>query len=149
MKAQHFLIFFTIIAGILIAAATVHYTAPIQTEIQFRQMEIHFVNENATAKVEYEVGFLTQLYVFFFGSRNLDPYLDQLLYDFDEYQITSVHGTTATIELINASRPSGSYYLHDQHMLGYEVGRLIIYDPDGKTLSFENATRTPNTFYDI
>lgn len=110
-------------------------------------MDIHFANENATADVEYEVGFLSQLYVFFFGSRNLDPYLDVLLYDFEEYRIISVHGTTATIELINSSRQEGDYYLHDNHFLGYEVGRLALYFPDGKTMTFENATETPNVFY--
>ena len=147
MKASHFLILFAAVSVILIASAMFQYSLAPQTTIHITRMDVHFSNENATADINYEVGFLTQLYVFFFGSRNLDPYLDILLYDFEEYRVTSVHGTTATVELINSSRREGAYYLHDNHQLGYEVGRLALYFPDGKTMTFDNATETPNVFY--
>ncbi|MDL2261123.1 hypothetical protein LJC08_02680 [Methanimicrococcus sp. OttesenSCG-928-J09] len=147
MKAEHFLIIFIVVSIGLIAAATFHYSVEPTVNFKVTDMEVLFYEENATADIEYEVGFLTQIYVFFFGSRNLNPFLDELLYDFEEYRVISVHGTTATVELINASRLSGSYYLHDTHMLGFEVGKLTLKYPDGKTLTFENATETPNTFY--
>lgn len=147
MKASHFLILFAAVSVILIASAMFQYSLSPQTPIHITQMDVHFTNENATANIEYEVDFLSQLYVFFFGSRNLDPYLDVLLYDFEEYRITSVHGTTATIELINSSRQESIYYLHDTHRLGYEVERLTLYFPDGKTMTFDNAVETPNVFY--
>ncbi|WNY28660.1 hypothetical protein MmiEs2_08630 [Methanimicrococcus stummii] len=147
MKASHLLILFAAVTVILVASATLHYSIAPQKSVQFTKMEIHFQNENATADIEYEVGLLTQLYVFFFGSRNLDPYLDELLYDFEEYRITSVLGATATVELINASRYEGSYYLHEKHTLGTDVNRLILYFPDGKTMTFDNATETQNVFY--
>ncbi len=147
MKASHFLILFAAVSVILIASAMFQYSLIPQTPIHITRMDIHFANENATADIEYEVGFLTQLYVFFFGSRNLDPYLDVLLYDFEEYRIISVHGTTATVELINSSRREGPYYLHDTHKLGYEVGRLALYFPDGKTMTFDNTAETASVFY--
>lgn len=135
------------ISAVLVASATFHYSMTPQTKFQVTEMEILFNNQNATANIEYEVGFLTQIYIFFFGSRNLDPYIDELLHDFDEYQVVSVHGTTATIELINSSRYTGTYYLHDKHLLGYEVAHLIFYFPDGKTMTFDNATETLSVFY--
>ncbi|MBZ3935623.1 hypothetical protein [Methanimicrococcus blatticola] len=147
MKASHFFILFAAVSVILVASTMFQYSLSSQPPIHINQMDIHFTNENATVRIDYEVGFLSQLYVFFFGSRNLDPYLDVLLYDFEEYRITSVHGTTATIELINSSRREGLYYLHDSHRLGYEVGHLALYFPDGKTMTFDNATETPNVFY--
>ncbi|WNY22861.1 hypothetical protein MmiHf6_01490 [Methanimicrococcus hongohii] len=147
MKASHFLIFFAVLSVLLIASATFHYSVAPQTSVHFTGVGIHFTNENATAEIDYEIGFLTQMYVFFFGSRNLDPYLDELLYDFEEYRITSVHGTRATVELINVSRFQGTYYLHETRMLGSEVDRLTLYFPDNKTMTFDNATETQNVFY--
>lgn len=147
MKASHLLIFFAAVSVILIASAMFQYSLAPQTAIHMTRMDIHFMGENATADIEYEIGFMTQLYVFFFGSRNLDPYLGVLLDDFDEYRIISVQGTTSTVELINSSRLEGGYYLHDNHQLGYEVDRLTMYFPDGKTMTFNNATETTNIFY--
>lgn len=147
MKALPVFILFAVVSGALITAATLHYSVEPRTNIEFLQMDVYFRNENATADIEYEVGFFSQLFIFFFGSRHLDPYLSELLSDFDEYRVVSVHGTVATVELINASRAAGEYYLHDKHFLGYEVNQLILYYPDNKMLTFYNATETPNTFY--
>ena len=147
MKPQQFLVPFLIVAAVIVASASFGWHAEPQTELHVTQMEIRFHDANATAQIHYEVGFLTQMYVSFFGSRNLDPYIASFLYGFDEYQITSVRGNSATVELINASRMTGAYYLHDAHPLGSPVNRLVLFYPDGKTLTFENATETPNTFY--
>ncbi|MDR2943930.1 MAG: hypothetical protein LBU81_02435 [Methanosarcinales archaeon] len=147
MKASHFLILFSAVSVILIASAMFQYSLAPQTPIHITRMDIRFSEANATADIEYSTAFLTHLYVIFFGSRNLDPYFDSFLLDFEEYRILSVHGTTATIELINSSRQEGLYYLHDTHHLGYEVERLTLYFPDGKTMTFNNAVDTPNVFY--
>jgi len=147
MKPQQLLIPFLIVAVIIIASASHGWDAEPHTELYVTQMEIQFHRENATAHIEYEVDFLTQMYISFFGNRHLDPFIDSFLYGFDEYQMTSVQGSSATVELINASRLTGDYYLHDTRPLGSQVNRLILYYPDGKTLTFENAAETPNTFY--
>ena len=147
MKPQQFLLPLLIVAAVIIASASFGWDAEPHTDFQVTQLALLFHGENATAQIDYEVGFLTQMYVSFFGSRNLDPFIDSFLYGFDEYQITSVQGSSATVELINASRLTGDYYLHDAHPLGSPVNRLILYYPDGKNLTFENAAETPNTFY--
>ena len=147
MKPQQLLILFLIVAAVVIVSASFGWDAEPHTEMQVKQMEIRFHGENATAQIDFEVGFLTQMYVSFFGNRNLDPFIVSFLYGFDEYRLTSVQGSSATVELINASRLTGDYYLHDSRSLGSPVNRLILYYPDGKTLTFENATETPNTFY--
>lgn len=147
MKASKILIFFIILSIILIAGATFQYTFTPQTNFHAGQMEIRFIDENAVAKVDYEVDFFTQGYLFLFGSRHLKPQIDNLLFDFEEYQIQSIRGTSATIEIFNISRSSDSVFLHDKRELGYEVDKLILLYPDGKTLTFNNATETPNTFY--
>ena len=147
MKASHLLILFTVLSVALIASATLHYTVTPQASIQMSQMEIHFVNQNAVAVINYEVGFLTQLYFLFFGTHHLSPYLQELLFDFEEYRIISIHSTTATVELLNVSRFEDVFYLHDSRMLGSEVGLLILFFPDGHTRSFYNAVVTPNVFY--
>ena len=147
MKAAHYLILFFAISFILIAAATLQYSPVMKTEIHITRMEMHFSGENAMTEIDYEVGFLTEIYLLFFGSRNLNPYISQLLYDFEEYQIISVRGTTATIELLNVANYTGGYYLHNSRSLGMPVDRLILVYPDGKALTFENATETQSIFY--
>jgi hypothetical protein len=134
-------------SAILIASASLHYSVTPQVSVQITKMEIHFLNENATSIIDFDVGFLTHLYILVFGGRNLDPYLEELFYDFEEYRITSVRGTTATVELINVSRSEGALYLHEKRMLGIEVGLLILLFPDGHTMTFNNTTETQNVFY--
>ncbi|MDY0267097.1 MAG: hypothetical protein RBQ94_05575 [Methanimicrococcus sp.] len=147
MKATNILIFFMILSTMLVAGATFQYAFTPQANFHVTQMEILFMDENAVARVDYTVDFFTQGYLFLFGSRNLNPQINELLFDFEEYQIQSIRGTSATVELFNISRPSDSVFLHDKRELGYEVDKLILLYPDGKTLTFNNATETPNTFY--
>jgi len=147
MKAAHFLVFFFALSLVLVAAATFQYTLEMKTDIHITRVEMSFNNENALTEIDYEVGFLTEIYIFFFGSRNLNPYMDQLLFDFEEYQIISIRGTTATIELLNVSKFSGEYYLHNSRSLGMPVDQLILVYPDGKYLTFNNAVETQSIFY--
>ncbi|MCL2863675.1 MAG: hypothetical protein FWE54_06325 [Methanimicrococcus sp.] len=147
MKPQQLLVLFMVVAAVIIASASFGWDVVPHTELNVTQLEIRFDNENATAQIYYEAGFLTQMYVSFFGSRNLDPFIDSFLYGFEEYQMISVQGNSATVKLVNSSRLTGNYYLHDTRPLGSQVDRLILYYPDGKFLTFENATETPNTFY--
>jgi len=147
MKPQQFLIFFLLVGFILILFASFNIQVNPQTGFHVTQMEIRFNGTNATADIDYDIGFLTQIYVLFFGSRNLDPYLEKFLYDFDEFQLISVSGSTATVELTNASRLTGGYYIHDSRHLGNPVTKLTLVYPDGKMRTFENAIETSNTFY--
>jgi len=147
MKPQQFLIFFLLVGIILILFASFNIQADLKMGFHVTQMEIQFNGTNATADIEYDVGFLTQVYVLFFGSRNLDPYIEKFLSGFEEIQLISVSGTMATVELTNASRVTGGYYIHDSRPLGNSVSKLTLIYPDGKTRTFENASETSNTFY--
>ena len=146
MKPKQFLIPFLLISFILVLSASYQLDFKSQTELNVTQMRIEFDGLDATATIDYDVGFLTQMYAFFIGSRNLVPYLEDFLYGYEEFQIISVRGTTATVELPNSSRISSSYYLHDSRELGSTVPTLLMVYPDAeKTFIYYNVSATQNT----
>jgi len=147
MKATHYFFLFLILAGFIVISSTFHLYLSPRTDVQFDQFTITFDGVNATGEIEYNVGFLTDLYIFFFGSRNLDPYITNFLYGFGEYRIVSFKDNSVTVEFVNSSRFVDPYYLHDSRPLGSPVHRLILLYPDGETRIYENVSATPNTFY--
>ena len=147
MKATQHFILFLIIAGIIVVSATFHLSFSPRTDVQFHQFTITFDGVNATGELEYNTGFLTDLYVFFFGSRNLDPYISNFLFGFSEYRVVAFQGNSVMIEFTNSSRVVDRYYLHDACPLGSPVQRLVLVYPDGETRIYENVSATPNTFY--
>jgi len=151
MKPKQFLIPFLIISFILVLSASYQLNFEPKTELHINQMEMRFNGMNATATISYDVDFLTQMYVFFFGGRNLEPYLGDFLYDFDEFRFVSVRGTTAEVELINVSRRTGPYYIQDQRLLGSQVSTLILVYPVQKndTLTYFNVTSIQRTYYEV
>ena len=149
MKSTQYFILFFVLAGLVVLPATLHWEFFPRTDVQFEQLTITFDGVNATAELEYNVGFLTELYIFFFGNRNLDPYINNFFYGFDEYQIRSFQGNSATVNLNNVSRISPPYYLHDGRPFGSPVNRLVLVFPDGEVRIFENPSKTPNIFYDL
>ena len=131
MKPKQFLIPFFLISFILVFSAY-HLDFETQPRVHVTQMEIKFDGLNATSTIDYDVGFLTQIYVLFFGSRNLVPYVEDFLRGFEEFQIDSVNETTAKVKLTNVSRVGSSSYIHDNRTLGSTVPTLImIYDYPG------------------
>ncbi|WNY26795.1 hypothetical protein [Methanolapillus ohkumae] len=147
MKQTHFLLLFLLLSVLLIFLASNHIYADIQTDLDVSEMTITFHETDATAEIKYNVGALTHIYIFFFGSRNLDPFIEDFLVGFPDHEIKSVNSNTSVVELYNASRVSGVYYLHDSCPLRSPVDLLTLVYPDGRTKTFENVTETPNTFY--
>ena len=147
MKPKQFLIPFLLISFILVLSASYQLNFEPKTELHVNQMEMRFNGPNATATIDYDVGFLTQVYVFFFGGRNLEPYLGDFLYDFDEFRFVSVRGTTAEVELINVSRWGGSYYFYESNQFGSQVPIIILIYPDGTKKTLENTNKAMNIFY--
>jgi hypothetical protein len=147
MKATQYFILFLILAAAVVIPAAFHLHFSPRTDVQFHQFTMTFDGMNATGEIEYNVGFLTDLYVFFFGSRNLEPYINNFLYNFDEYRIVSFHGNSVTVEFTNSSRFVDQYYLHDSRPFGNQVNWLVLIYPDGETRIYENVSATPNTFY--
>ena len=151
MKPKQFLIPFLLISFILVFSASYQLNFEPKTEFHVTQMEIKFEELNATATIDFDVDFLTQMYIFFFGGRNLEPYLEDFLYDFDEFRFVSVRGTTAEVELINVSRRTGPYYIQDSRLLGSQVSTLILVYPVKKndTLTYFNVTSIQRTYYEV
>ena len=147
MKATQYFILFLILAAIIVVSAAFGLSPSPRTDVQFHQFTIIFDGVNATGEIEYNTGFLTDLYIFFFGSRNLDPYINNFLYGFSEYRIIEFHGNSVTVEFTNSSRVVDRYYLHDACPFGDQVQRLVLVYPDGETRIYENVSATPNTFY--
>ena len=148
MKPKQFLIPFLIISFILVLSASYQLNFEPKTELHVNQMEIEFDGLNATATIDYDVGFLTQMYVFFFGNRNLIPYVEDFLFSYEEIQIVSVNETRAEVRLINSSRIVDSHAIHDKHPLGSKVTTLIqIYpavypNPNKDIRTYTNMTYT-------
>ena len=147
MKSQQFFLLFLMISVVMILSASLQLNMELQPKIHVTQLEIVFNGTNATATVDYDLNFFTQLYIFFFGNRNLDPLLNDFLYGFEEFQIDSIQGTTATAQLTNVSRYTGSIYLHDSRPFSSPVDELIYVYPEGEIRSYKNVTATRNTFY--
>ena len=146
MKPKQFLIPFLLISFILILSASGQLNSESQPKFHVTQMEMRFDGLNATATIDYDLGFLTEMYVFLFGNHNLVPYVEDFLYDFKEFQITSVSGTKAAVELPNSARVGGSSYIHDGREIGSTVPTLImVYAYPGteiETRVFEDVNKT-------
>ncbi|MDV0446555.1 hypothetical protein MsAg5_04000 [Methanosarcinaceae archaeon Ag5] len=148
MKPNQLFVLLFALSVLLIFLATFHVSATVQTDIDVKEMTMTFHDTGATAEIHYEIGLLTHIYTFFFGSRNLDPYISDFLVSFPDYRIVSIGSESATIELYNVTRTSNNYYLHDAHQLGSTVDLLVLVYPNGQTKTYENVSETPNTFYE-
>ncbi|WNY24953.1 hypothetical protein [Methanolapillus millepedarum] len=148
MKPIHVLILMLALSALLIFLATFHVSTGIQTDIDVQEMTMTFHGMDATAEIRYQIGLLTHIYAFFFGGRNLDPYISDFLVGFPDYKIVSVGSESATVELYNVTRVSNNYYLHDSHQLGSSADSLVLVYPNGQTKTYENVSETPNTFYE-
>jgi hypothetical protein len=80
MKPKQVLIPFLLISFILVLSTFIPMDFNPRAELHFTKMEIEFDGVNATATIDYDVGFLTQMYIFLFGNRNLDPCLEDFLF---------------------------------------------------------------------
>ena len=156
MKPKQVLIPFLLISFIFVLSTFIPMDFNPRAELHFTKMEIEFDGVNATATIDYDVGFLTQVYIFLFGNRNLEPYLEDFLSDYTESDIFSISGTSAKAKLINSSRISGPYYVHDNRSLGSPVATLIMIYPEdpgkdlGKeTLTYSNVSKVPSTFTNV
>jgi len=149
MKPKQVLIPFLLISFILVLSTFIPLDFNPRADLNFTKMEIEFDGVNATATIDYDVGFLTQVYIFLFGNRNLVPCLEDFLLSYEEVQVVSVNETKAEVRLINSSRTVDSYAIHEGHPLGSTVSTLIqIYpatppdtDKDIRTYTNTNATK--------
>ena len=67
-------------------------------------MEIAFNKTNADVSIEYRLSPFAQVYIFLFGSKNLEPKIKEIFSDFENIEIKNIGRTSASIEVKNVSK---------------------------------------------
>jgi hypothetical protein len=151
MKVKAIIAIALIISAVLMAAKV----SPADNGEQFREgryihvdsMEIQFKNSDATVSMKYHLSPFAQSYIFLFGSKNLEPKIEEIFSKFQEVKIVKIGRSSATLQIKNISRKSDEYYLHESKTLGVQTDVLTIVFPDGTKIDKEHTKETPNTFY--
>ena len=115
--------------------------------IHLDQVTIEFDKTDAEVSIEYHLSPFAQVYMFLFGSRHLEPKIQEIFFDFDDFTIQEIGRTHAKVLVKDISRQSSGYYLHDSRQLGIKPDTLTLVFPDGIQRNAENAKETPDTFY--
>lgn len=117
--------------------------------IHLDSMVIEFSKADAEISIEYHLSPFAQAYIFLFGSKHLEPKIEEIFYDFDNVNVQKIGRTSALIQVKGISRKSDGdeYYLHESRKLGMSPDTLTIVYPEGARRNIENAKFTPNTFY--
>ncbi|MGV8077028.1 MAG: hypothetical protein ACP5N0_07005 [Methanosarcina sp.] len=116
--------------------------------IHVDSMVIQFKQANATVSINYRLSPFAQSYMFLFGSKNLQPKIEEIFSEFQEVKIKKIGRSSASLQILNISKKSDEYYLHDSHKFGVQTDVLTLVYPDGKKRNVENAKETLNTFYE-
>jgi len=151
MKVKAIITIALIISAALMAARV---TPGVNTE-QFREgkyihidsMVIEFNKTDADVQIKYRLSPFAQIYMFMFGSRHLEPKIEDIFFDFENVEIRRIGRTSALIHVGNISRQNDEYYLHDSRELGMQPDVLTIVYPDRSRQNIENAKATPPIFY--
>jgi len=151
MKIKAIITIALIISAVLMA---VRVTPGINTN-QFREgkyihldsMVIEFDKTDADVQINYHLSPFAQVYIFLFGSKHLEPKIEEIFFDFDNVEIQKIGRTNAQIWIGNISRESDKHYLHDSKELGLEPEVLTLVYPDRTRKNIEHAKETTDTFY--
>lgn len=141
--------------ALIISAAlmAVKFSPEINTE-QFRQgkyihvdsIEIDFDRTDANVNIQYHLSPFAEVYMFLFGSKNLEPKIREIFANFTEVKILQIGRNSAFLQITNISREKDQNYLHDSRELGVSTDNLILVSPQG-TRRLENQNSTGNFFY--
>jgi hypothetical protein len=151
MKIKAIITIALIISAVLMAARV----SPGVNMEQFREgkyihldsMEIDFNQTDADVLIQYHLSPFAQVYMFLFGSKNLEPKIDEIFYDFEDIEIRRIGRTSALIHITNISRQNDEYYLHDSRKLGMQPDVLTLVYPDRTRQTINHAKATPDIFY--
>lgn len=159
MKIKAIITIALIISAALLAGKV---SSGIDTE-QFREgkyihidnMEIAFNKANADISIDYRLNPFAQVYIFLFGSKNLEPKVKEIFSDFDDIEIKNIGLTSASIEVKNVSKKNEDIskinkevYLFDSYKLGVQSDVLTFVYPEGKRRSYEHVKVTQPVFYE-
>ncbi|WP_154808768.1 hypothetical protein [Methanolobus vulcani] len=117
--------------------------------IHFKQVTMRFQDTDVLISMSYDLDMFSSMYIFLFGSHNLEPDIDNFFSDFDDFEVLEIDRNNAVIFARNVSRINGAYYLYDSHELNGTVDVLLMVLPNGDTNSFIDASSTEATFYDV
>ncbi|TQD27639.1 hypothetical protein FKV42_02965 [Methanolobus vulcani] len=110
---------------------------------------MRFQDTDVLISMSYDLDMFSSMYIFLFGSHNLEPDIDNFFSDFDDFEVLEIDRNNAVIFARNVSRINGAYYLYDSHELNGTVDVLLMVLPNGDTNSFIDASSTEATFYDV
>ena len=117
--------------------------------IHVDNMVIQFINRLMQQSVsKYHLSPFAQAYIFLFGSKNLEPKIEEIFSEFQEVEDPEDREGSASLQIKDISRQSDEYYLHESQKFGVQTDILTIVYPDGTKRNIEHAKETPNTFYD-
>lgn len=146
MKITAFLVFAMIIS-LLSFSASNNIISNDGEYIKFNQVSVEFQGTDTVISVSYSLDMFSSMYIFLLGAHNLEPAIDDLLFDFEGTEMLEIGKDKAVISAKNVSRKNDEFYLHDSHELGRNVNVLTIIYPDGATRTISDASATPDTFY--
>ncbi|AKB17973.1 MULTISPECIES: hypothetical protein [unclassified Methanosarcina] len=152
MKIKAIITIALIISAALMAAKV---SPGVNTE-QFREgkyihidsMVIEFNKMDADVQIQYNLSPFAQVYMFLFGSKHLEPKIEEIFFDFDNIEIQRIGINSALIHVNDISRQKDEDYLHDSRELGMQPDVLTLVYPDGKRKNIEHAKSTLDIFYE-
>ena len=151
MKIKAIITIALIISAALMAAKV---SPGVNTE-QFREgkyihidsMVIEFNKTDADVQIQYHLSPFAQVYMFLFGSRHLEPKIEEIFFDFENIEVKRIGRNSALIHIKDISRQNDEYYLHDSRKLGMQPDVLTLVYPDSTRQNIEHANATPYIFY--
>lgn len=152
MKIKAIITIALIISAVLMAARV---TPGINTN-QFREgkyihldsMTIEFDKTDADVQIQYHLSPFAQVYMFMFGSKHLEPKIEEIFFDFENIEVQRIGINSALIHVNDISRQKDEDYLHDSRELGMQPDMLTLVYPNGKRKNIENAKSTSDIFYE-
>ncbi|MGA9187975.1 MAG: hypothetical protein WB014_05265 [Methanosarcina sp.] len=154
MNSKPIIVIVLIISAILLAGrispamSSEQYSAGKYIHIDNIIMEFNRVN--STVDVEYHLAPFTKAYIFFFGSKNLEPKIKEIFSEFPEVKIQKIGFNSATLQITNISSKNGQDYMHESTKLGLRPDILtIVYPYNQGTREIKNPDSTLSVFYPV
>ncbi|MFQ6062216.1 MAG: hypothetical protein ACE5J9_03445 [Methanosarcinales archaeon] len=127
------------------------FSEPIQNQhLKVTKITMEFHRTDAKFIIEYDLDFLTKLYILILGSKDLDPILKEIFFNYLNYkdiEIKKIYQEYAIVLAKNVTKYNEGWYLHDAHKFNTAIDQLIIKYPDGSSEVLRNTNRTKNLFY--
>ncbi|AAM06666.1 TPA: hypothetical protein HA338_11895 [Methanosarcina acetivorans] len=152
MKVKAIITIALIISAALLAARVTPGINPNQFRegkyIHLDTMVIEFDKTDANVRISYHLSPFAQVYMFMFGSKHLEPKIEEIFFDFENIEIQRIGINSALIHVNDISRQKDEDYLHDSRELGMQPDVLTLVYPNGKRKNIEHAKNTSDIFYE-